>query len=115
MSDISYINWLSMPDFALAQNLGTFVKHHRLLQNKTQEQIAQEANISRSTLSLMEKGETVTMASFLAVLRVLNLLHVMDAFKVENQISPLELAKLEQKKKKKASKQPITITQKSTW
>lgn len=115
MSDISYNSWLAMPDFALAQTLGNFLKHHRLLQNKTQEAIAQEANISRSTLSLMEKGETVTMASFLAVLRVLNLLHVMDAFKVENQISPLELAKLEQKKKKKASKQSIAITQKSTW
>ncbi len=115
MIDKSYINWLSMSDFALAQNLGAFVKHHRLQQNKTQEAVAQEANISRSTLSLMEKGETVTMASFLAVLRVLNLLYVMDAFKVENQISPLELAKLEQKKKKRASKQVIDTTKKPTW
>ena len=114
MNGKTYNNWLSMPDFALAQNLGAFMKHHRLLQNKTQEQVAQEANISRSTLSLMEKGETVTMASFLAVLRVLNLLHVMDAFKVENQISPLELAKLEQKKKKRASQTTNQIKE-STW
>lgn len=52
MNDIQYINWIAMSDYALAQTIGAFVKHHRLVQNKTQEEVAAAANISRSTLSL---------------------------------------------------------------
>ena len=35
MSDISYKNWYSMSDKALAERIGAFVKYHRLEQNKT--------------------------------------------------------------------------------
>lgn len=115
MTENSYKNWHSMTDIALAQHLGAFLKYHRLQQNKTQEQVALEANISRSTLSLLEKGESVTISTFLAVLRVLNLLYVLDTFKVENQISPLELAKLDQKKKKRAGKKARIDTNISNW
>ena len=38
MNDKQYIDWVSMSDVALAQTIGTFVKHHRLVQNKTQEE-----------------------------------------------------------------------------
>lgn len=58
MNDKPYINWIAMSDVALAQTIGTFIKHHRLVQNRTQEEIANAANISRSTLSLLEKEKT---------------------------------------------------------
>jgi transcriptional regulator with XRE-family HTH domain len=45
-----------MTDTALSKVISAFVKHHRLLQNKTQEDVAAAAGISRSTLSLLEKG-----------------------------------------------------------
>jgi len=38
--DISNTEWLAMSDTALAQTIGAFVKHHRLTQNRTQQQIA---------------------------------------------------------------------------
>jgi len=103
MTDISYTNWDSMSDKALSEHIGGFIKHHRMDQNKTQEVLANAAGISRSTLSLLERGETVTVASLIQVLRVLDQLNVMEAFSVQHLISPLALAKMEKEKRKRAS------------
>jgi transcriptional regulator with XRE-family HTH domain len=103
MTGLSYTNWDSMSDHALAEHIGVFIRHHRMEQNKTQDTLAKAAGISRSTLSLLERGETVTLATFIQVLRVLDLLHVMEIFTVSQTISPLALAKMEQTKRKRAS------------
>jgi transcriptional regulator with XRE-family HTH domain len=113
MNDKQYINWISMSDVALAQTIGTFVKHHRLTQNKTQEEVANAANISRSTLSLLEKGGAITVPTLLQVLRVLDLLYVMDIFKIQEQISPIELAK--QQKRQRARNNDINNSKESDW
>lgn len=96
------MNWYAMSDKAIAETIGNFVKQHRLEQNRTQEEVAQKAGISRSTLSLLEKGESVTLTTLIQVLRVLELLHVMDSFQMTKAISPLQLAKLEQQKRVRA-------------
>lgn len=102
MNDKSFINWTSMSDQALTTYIGAFVKHHRMIQNKTQNELATEAGISRSTLSLLERGETVTLATLIQVLRVLDQLNVMNAFEVNETPSPLALAKLQKKKCQRA-------------
>jgi len=98
---MSYINWLSMSDKALTEIIGNFIKHHRLNQNKTQDKVSAEAGISRSTLSLLERGETVSLSTLIQVLRVLDLLYIMDVFQVKNEISPIEYAKLQKNKRKR--------------
>lgn len=92
-----------MSDKTLAMHIGAFVRHHRMEQNKTQQVLAKAAGISRSTLSLLERGETVTLATVIQVLRVLDKLYVMDVFSVQQEISPLMLAKMEKNKRKRAS------------
>jgi len=104
-----------MSDRALAENIGAFVKHHRLEQNKTQDNVAHAAGISRSTLSLLERGETVTLATLIRVLRVLDQLQVMEAFVVQESISPLVMAKLEQGKRKRARGGQVSNPEKSEW
>jgi len=89
-------------DTAIAATIGHYIKHHRLQQNKTQTQVAREAQLSRSTLSLLERGETVTLSTLIRVLRVLGQLQVFEAFKVQQQPSPLALAKLAQKERQRA-------------
>ena len=93
----------SMSDTALAQQIGAFVRHHRMAQNKTQDALSAEAGISRSTLSLLERGETVTVATLIQVLRILDQLQVIRAFDVVESISPMALAKLNKKKRQRAS------------
>lgn len=93
-----------MTDEALAGHIGSFVKHHRLDQNISQQELAEKAAVSRSTLSLLESGKTVTLATLIRILRVLGLLRVMDAFVIDKKISPLALARMEQKKRKRAKK-----------
>lgn len=96
-------NWSSMSDKALADHIGAFIRYHRLDQNKTQDDLAAAAGISRSTLSLLERGETVTLATLIQVLRVLDQLEVMSTFNVNESLSPLALAKLQKEKRQRAS------------
>lgn len=104
-----------MSDAALSQQIGAFVKHQRMEQNKTQDMVAKAAGISRSTLSLLERGETVTLATFIQVLRVLDQLHVMNAFEIQQSISPLALAKVEKGKRKRARHLNANNTKESNW
>lgn len=115
MNDKQYINWVASSDLALAQAIGTFVKHHRLAQNKTQEAVANAASISRSTLSLLEKGESITVTTLLQVLRVLDLLYIMDVFKIQEQISPIVLAKIDQQKRQRARNNDSDNSKKTDW
>lgn len=103
MNEMSYKYWSLMSDKALLEQIGQFVQSHRLNQNKSQDQLAEAAGMSRSTLSLLERGEKVRIDSLIQVLRVLDLLYIMDIFKVKEQISPLEYAKLQKKQRKQAS------------
>ena len=103
MNDISHDNWSLMSDKSLLEIIGHFIKWHRLNQNKSQDQVAEAAGISRSTLSILERGEKVRIDSLIQVLRVLDLLYIMDVFKIKEQISPLEYAKLQKKQRKQAS------------
>ncbi|PCJ95770.1 MAG: transcriptional regulator [Flavobacteriaceae bacterium] len=102
MNDISYNNWVEMNDSSLIEVIGTYVQHHRLNQNKSQNNVAKAAGISRSTLSLLERGEKITLNSLIQVLRALNLLHIMDVFKIKNEISPIAYAKLQKNKRQRA-------------
>jgi len=103
MTDIPFNRWLSMSDKALTEQIGSFVRHHRMEQNRTQDELATAAGISRSTLSLLERGKTVTVTTLIQVLRVLDQLNIMNVFEVRETLSPLALARLQKKKRKRAS------------
>jgi transcriptional regulator with XRE-family HTH domain len=115
MTDISYKNWRSMSDKELTEHVGRFVKEKRLEQNKTQQALAHAAGISRSTLSLLEKGDTATLQTLIQVLRTLDQLYVLDVFSVQTLMSPMLLAKMELKKQKRARSKDSTSSTNSTW
>ena len=101
MTDKSFREWASLSDKALAACIGGFIKHHRMEQNRTQEELSAAAGISRSTLSLLERGETVTIATLIQVLRVLDQLQALSVFEVNESVSPLALAKLQREKRQR--------------
>lgn len=102
MNDLSYISNLS--DAAILREIGEFVKTRRIDQNLTQDDLAEQAAISRSTLSLLERGGNIALANLLKVLRVLDALYVLERFRVVEPISPILLAKEDEKRRKRASR-----------
>ena len=114
MNDLSYINLSSMSDEAISKNIGAFIKHQRMEQRKTQDEVSKEAGISRSTLSLLERGNTVTVATLIQILRVLEQLQVLRSFEVKKELSPLQLAK-EQAKQRYRVRKKKGPTKKSEW
>ncbi len=115
MSELSYNKWSALTDKALMETIGSFVQHHRLRQNRSQSEVAEAAGISRSTLSLLERGEKIMLGSLIQVLRVLDLLHIMEVFKVSQEISPIEYARLQKKKRKRARGKSETSTESLGW
>jgi transcriptional regulator with XRE-family HTH domain len=115
MMDITNNDWLAMSDDTIIKSIGAFIKHHRLELNRTQQEVAKDAGINRSTLSLLENGDIVNISTLVQVLRALDLLNIMDVFTIENQISPLELAKLEQQRRKRASNKRKDKKPESDW
>ena len=95
-------DWSSMTDIALIGVIGSYIKHQRLEQNKTQAQIAHEAGVNRGTLVQIENGESITLSSLIQILRALDLLYLMNNFIIEDKISPIQYAKLQEKKRKRA-------------
>lgn len=104
MNDLPINNWFELSDKAILAKIGEYIQHNRIQQNKSQTDISHAAGISRSTLSLLERGEKVTLITLIQVLRALNLLHTFNSFEVPNEISPIEYAKLQKKKRTRASK-----------
>lgn len=100
----SYINWDSMSDQAISKLIGAFIKHHRVQQNKTQDEVSEAAGVSRSTLSLLERGKKVNLSSLIQILRVLGQLSVLQSFTIEKEISPMMLAEIDSKKRYRARK-----------
>ena len=86
-----------LSDSAILQMIGDFIKKKRMDLNKTQDTLSYEAGISRSTLSLLERGEKVNLITLIQVLRVLDELQVLEVFELKQQISPIEYIKLQRK------------------
>lgn len=115
MTDKSYKIWADKSDKAIEKDLGLCIKEWRQRLQKTQAELASEADISRSTLSLMERGEAGTITTLIKILRVLDQLQVMNVFDVHQPISPLALAKMQAKSKQRIKKSKSNTTQKSDW
>jgi len=113
--DIKY--WHAMSDPALLELLGKFIQQTRLQQNKTQQQVAIAAGINRSTMVQIENGGGGTLLSFIQILRAIEQLQILEHFEIKQQFSPLQLAKMEQKKRQRASAKKDTTTKKpkSDW
>ncbi len=117
MMEKSIKYWHAMSDPAILELLGKYIQQTRLQQNKTQEQVATAAGLNRSTVVQIENGGGGTMISFVQILRALEQLQILENFEVKQQISPLQLAKLEQNKRQRASAKKVNQNKKtkSDW
>lgn len=103
------MDYNQLSDIAILEQIGAFVKHHRIDQQKSQAILSKEAGISRSTLSLLERGEKVNLITLIQVLRVLDQLHWLAEFEIKKTISPMEYLKLQKKNERQRVRNSIDI------
>ncbi len=111
-------NWYSESDQSLVEGIGSFIRHVRLAQNISQTELASRAGVSRVTVGMCESGrKAVTLTTLIQLLRALRSLEVLHSFDYQEPISPIALADLESKKRKRARRKPATkaSTIKSSW
>ena len=95
------MDWYGMTDAAIAAELAKRIKATRLRKNFTQAEVAERAGISVFTVSQMENGKNTSMASLIAVMRVLKLLENFENLIPEQMLSPVELLQANKKRGKR--------------
>ncbi|NHB89657.1 helix-turn-helix transcriptional regulator [Photorhabdus tasmaniensis] len=88
---------------AMAVELGERLKQARLNNDLTQAEIAELVGVTRKTVLNAEKGK-VQLEIFVAIMAALNLTEQLELFLPKQNISPIQLAKLQGKKRQRASK-----------
>ena len=88
---------------AVLKEIGRRIRRERLNQNTTQAALAQSAGVSRRVILDLEAGKGCGLSSFVEILRALRKLDQLDTLLPEPGISPLQLAKLKGKARKRAS------------
>ena len=87
---------------AIAEVIGERIKQARLNANLTQQQVADNAGITRKLVVRAEKGKT-QLETMIAILQALEIVEQLDNFVPPQEISPLQLAKLQGQKRQRAS------------
>jgi len=90
-------------DKAVLRTLGARVQALRLEQNLSQDQVAEAAGVGRSTLVRLEGGQSITLLSFVQVLRALGTLEELENFLPEPGLSPLQLLERKGRRRRRAS------------
>lgn len=90
-----------MTNEALMQYVGRQMRQMRINTRLSQQQLADRAGVSRSTITQVENGKGMKMESIVAMLRVLNKLEILNNFETNALVSPLLIAQQEGKNPKR--------------
>lgn len=108
-------NIYMLSDNEIRHRVGEKIKHLRLRQNFTQVVLAEQAQISVSTLKKIEGGEISYFDSLMRVLRILGELEVFSPLIKEGELSPNEYFALveatQSKQRKRASAKKMVDNQ----
>lgn len=94
----------NMTDEALLTELGQRIARTRLSRDLSQSAVAEEAGVGLATVQRLERGRPVALASFLRVLRALDLLGLLEQAVPEPLPSPLEQLKLHGRLRQRAGR-----------
>lgn len=99
-------NIYMLPDGEIRRRLGQKIRRLRLRQNFTQASLAEQAQVSLTTLKKIEKGDISYFDSLMRVLRVLGELDVFSPLIKEEEMSPNEYFEfVEQARRSSANEQ----------
>jgi len=92
-----------MSNKAILRLLGKQLRQIRLNKNLSQTELGESAGLSRSAIGHMESKGIGTMSTFIQILRALEKIEILDQFITEAPVSPIQIAKLRGKARKRAS------------
>ena len=92
----------TMSSGAVCKEIGQRLKRARLNANRTQREVADRAGISVTAVQSVERGEAL-LETVVLVLMALDMIEQIKNFVPEQEISPLQLVKLQGKKRQRAS------------
>ena len=99
---MTVMDFYAIPDSSIEAELGKRIKALRLRRNITQQMLADATALSLNTIKALEAGRG-KLASLIPVLRELRALEHLDSFIPAPTVSPIQLAKLQGKKRQRAS------------
>jgi len=97
------MNIYGMSDRAILREIGRRLKRKRLEKNVPQQKLAELAGLNRTTIGEAERGTPLGVLTLVQILRALNALEAIDSFLPDPGISPLQLAKMKGKERRRAS------------
>lgn len=92
----------SLSDKGLEAELGSRIRALRLRKNVTQKELAEATTLSLNAIKSLESGRG-KLSTLIAILRALGALDHLNSFIPEPSISPIHLAKMQGKGRKRAS------------
>ena len=98
------MDFYSMSDTGILKELGGRIRDKRLNSNISQKELAVKAGVSYKVVQNIEYGKTATITGFLRVMRALRALGQLELFLPKVRFDPLEIMKLEGKRRKRASR-----------
>ncbi len=93
-----------MSDQAILKEIGGRLKRRRLNRNLTQQEVADQAGLTRMTVGEFERGASSSMMTLIRILRVLEALEELENFLPDTGPSPLQLAKFQGRQRQRASR-----------
>ena len=94
-----------MSDKAIVRDIGKRIRQMRLNKNISQKTLSEKIGIHRVTLSKIERGQRISLLTLIQIMRGLGELQRLENIVPEDIISHIQLAKLQGKKRKRASRQ----------
>lgn len=96
------MDFYSLSDKSIEQELGNRLKALRLQRNITQKDLAEATTLSLNSIKSLESGRG-KLSTLIAVLRELQALDHLDSFIPEISISPMQLARMQGHVRQRAS------------
>ncbi|MEA1889468.1 MAG: helix-turn-helix transcriptional regulator [Pseudomonadota bacterium] len=96
------MDFYTLSDKGIAEEIGNRIKSLRLRKNVTQKALADATILSLNSIKSLESGRG-KLSTLIAVLRELGSLDQLDSFIPEISISPMQLAKMQGKVRERAS------------
>lgn len=91
--------WMELSDPAILKRIGMQIKDYRIRMELTQNELAEKSGVSSGSVVRLEQGFPVSTLLFVSVLRTLGLLENLQVLLPELGISPIQMRKLQGKKK----------------